>query len=129
MPNLIGYPRAIELIVGGLDLDAKTGERWGYFNRSLPSTELTSFVNKFVQRVSSFDPAAVRASKQALQLTLPDFTEGLIEENNLFNERNNSENGRNLMRQFLKMGGQTIDQELRIEDFVLEVANEINSED
>ncbi|MEC7845180.1 MAG: enoyl-CoA hydratase/isomerase family protein [Actinomycetota bacterium] len=129
LPNLIGYPRAIELIVGGLDLDAKTGERWGYFNRSLPSTELTSFVNKFVQRVSSFDPAAVRASKQALQLTLPDFTEGLIEENNLFNERNNSENGRNLMRQFLKMGGQTIDQELRIEDFVLEVANEINSED
>ena len=129
MPNLIGYPRAIELIVGGLDLDAATGERWGYFNRSLPSAELTSFVNKFVQRVSSFDPAAVRASKQALQLTLPDFTEGLIEENNLFNERNHSENGRHLMHRFLKLGGQTSEQELRIEDFVLEVVNEANFKD
>ena len=126
LPNLIGYPRAIELIVGGLDLDAETGERWGYFNRSLPSAELTSFVNKFVQRVSNFGPDAVRASKRALQLTLPDFTEGLIEENNLFNERNHSENGRYLMHQFHKLGGQTAEQELRIEDFVLEVTNEAN---
>ncbi len=123
LPKLIGYSRAVELIVGGLDLDAETGERWGYFNRSLPSSELHTFVNNFVARVSSFDPAAVRAAKKALQLTLPDFEKGLIQENNLFNERNSSTNGRKLMEKFLAMGGQTSEQELRIEDFIAEVVS------
>jgi enoyl-CoA hydratase/carnithine racemase len=123
LPNLIGYPRAVELIVGGLDLDAETGESWGYFNRSLPSSELHTFVDNFVKRVSSFDPDAVRAAKRALQLTLPDFTDGLIEENNLFNDRNRSLNGRKLMKRFLNMGGQTSEQEMRIEDFIAEVVS------
>lgn len=122
LPHLIGYPRALELIVSGLDLDAKTGEKWGYFNRSLPAEKLNEYIENLVKRITSFDPKAVRSAKEALQLTLPDFTNGLVEENNLFNELNHSTKGRNLMQSFLKMGGQTSEQEKRIEDFSLEVA-------
>jgi enoyl-CoA hydratase/carnithine racemase len=35
LPRLIGRHRAIEVILGGIDLDAETAERWGYLNRAL----------------------------------------------------------------------------------------------
>ena len=126
LPALIGYPRALELIVGGLDLDAETGERWGYFNRSLPKEELDLFITRFLDRVASFNPESVRSAKEALQLAVPNLVRGLVKENILFNERNNSESGRELMKRFLDLGGQSVLQESRIEEFALEVAKSIN---
>ena len=34
MPRLIGRNRAMEVIMGGIDMDADTAERWGYLNRA-----------------------------------------------------------------------------------------------
>ena len=34
LPRLLGRGRALELILGGADLDAATAERWGYLNRA-----------------------------------------------------------------------------------------------
>src|SRR5580658_2864198 len=34
MPRLIGRNRAIEIILGGIDMDADTAENWGYLNRA-----------------------------------------------------------------------------------------------
>ena len=126
LPALIGYPRALELIVGGLDLDAETGEKWGYFNRSLPKEELDLFITRFLDRVASFNPESVRSAKEALQLSTPNLVRGLVKENTLFNERNNSESGRELMKRFLDLGGQSVLQESRIEEFALEVAKSMN---
>ncbi len=126
LPALIGYPRALELIVGGLDLDAETGEKWGYFNRSLPKEELDLFITRFLDRVASFSPESVRSAKEALQLSIPNVVGGLVKENILFSERNNSESGRELMKRFLDLGGQSVLQESRIEEFALEVAKSIN---
>ena len=126
LPALIGYPRALELIVGGLDLDAETGEKWGYFNRSLPKEELDLFITRFLDRVASFSPESVRSAKEALQLSIPNLVGGLVKENILFNERNNSESGRELMKRFLDLGGQSVLQESRIEEFALEVAKSMN---
>ena len=126
LPALIGYPRALELIVGGLDLDAETGEKWGYFNRSLPKEELDLFITRFLDRVASFNPESVRSAKEALQLSIPNLVRGLVKENTLFNERNNSESGRELMKRFLDLGGQSVLQESRIEEFALEVAKSID---
>ncbi len=126
LPALIGYPRALELIVGGLDLDAETGEKWGYFNRSLPKEELDLFITRFLDRVVSFSPESVRSAKEALQLSIPNLAGGLVKENILFNERNNSESGRELMKRFLDLGGQSVLQESRIEEFALEVAKSMN---
>ena len=126
LPALIGYPRALELIVGGLDLDAETGEKWGYFNRSLPKEELDLFITRFLDRVVSFSPESVRSAKEALQLSIPNLVGGLVKENVLFSERNNSESGRELMKRFLDLGGQSVLQESRIEEFALEVAKSMN---
>ena len=126
LPALIGYPRALELIVGGLDLDAETGEKWGYFNRSLPKEELDLFITRFLDRVASFNPESVRSAKEALQLAVPNLVRGLVKENILFNERNNSESGRELMKRFLDLGGQSVLQESRVEEFALEVAKSMN---
>ena len=126
LPALIGYPRALELIVGGLDLDAETGEKWGYFNRSLPKEKLDLFITRFLDRVASFSPESVRSAKEALQLSIPNVVGGLVKENILFSERNNSESGRELMKRFLDLGGQSVLQESRIEEFALEVAKSIN---
>ena len=126
LPALIGYPRALELIVGGLDLDAETGEKWGYFNRSLPKEELDLFITSFLDRVTSFSPESVRSAKEALQLSIPNLVGGLVKENVLFSERNNSESGRELMKRFLDLGGQSVLQESRIEEFALEVAKSMN---
>ena len=122
LPELVGYSRALELIVGGLDLDAATGEKWGYFNRALPKRELDEYMEKLLNRIASFNTESVRSAKEALQLTQPDLVPGLIAENTLFNSRNYSDSGAKLMRRFLQLGGQTKDQESRIEEFALEVA-------
>ena len=126
LPELVGYSRALELIVGGLDLDAATGEKWGYFNRSLPKEELDLFITRFLDRVASFSSESVRSAKEALQLSTPNLVRGLVKENTLFNERNNSESGRELMKRFLDLGGQSVLQESRIEEFALEVAKSID---
>ena len=129
LPELVGYSRALELIVGGLDLDATTGEKWGYFNRALPERELDEYMKKLLNRIASFNTESVRSAKEALQLTRPDLVPGLIAENTLFNDRNYSDSGTELMQRFLQLGGQTKDQESRIEEFALEVAKgEINPE-
>jgi hypothetical protein len=35
----------MEMILGGIDLDAETGERWGYFNRALPAGDPGAYVD------------------------------------------------------------------------------------
>ena len=61
MPRLIGYSRALELILGGLDLDAATAERWGYLNRALPAEEIDTFVTSAASRIAACPADAVRA--------------------------------------------------------------------
>ena len=84
-------------------------------------------MEKLLNRIASFNTESVRSAKEALQLTQPDLVPGLIAENAFFNSRNYSDSGVKLMRRFLQLGGQTRDQESRIEEFALEVAKgEIN---
>jgi len=121
LPNLIGHNRAAELILGGLDLDARTGEAWGYFNRALPPDALDGHVDGLARRIAGFEPAAVRGAKAAMLAAQPDPTEGLIEETHLFDVLLASPSGQRLLQRFLDLGGQTPSGELRIEDLAAEV--------
>lgn len=120
LPSLVGHNRAAELILGGVDLDAETGEAWGYFNRALPPGELDDHVDSLARRISRFDPDAVRLAKTGLLCAQPDPTEGLIEETHLFNVVQASASTQRLLQRFLELGGQTPEGELRIEDLVAE---------
>ena len=121
LPSLVGYSRAAELIFGGLDLDARTGEEWGYFTRALPPEELDEYVAWLAKRIASFDSAAVRGAKASLLNSVASPRNGLLKESAIFDELCYSENGQNLMQRFLDLGGQTVDGELKISDLSAEV--------
>jgi enoyl-CoA hydratase/carnithine racemase len=63
---LIGRARALEVILGCEDFDADTAERYGWVNRSIPDAELDAFVERFAQRVASFDRNAIAAVKEII---------------------------------------------------------------
>ncbi|WBB65402.1 enoyl-CoA hydratase/isomerase family protein [Micromonospora sp. WMMD812] len=68
----LGRGRALEMILGAQDADADLAERYGWINRALPDAELDEFVATLARRIASFPPAAIQATKRAInELTLP----------------------------------------------------------
>src|ERR1700755_1250148 len=63
---LAGRSRALEIICGADDFDADTAEKYGWVNRSIPDAELDAFVERFAQRIASFDAEALGAVKEIL---------------------------------------------------------------
>ncbi|HEX2590610.1 MAG TPA: enoyl-CoA hydratase/isomerase family protein, partial [Rhizomicrobium sp.] len=114
LPRLIGRNRAMEVIMGGVDMVAEDAERWGYLNRVLPAGEIGPYVDKLARRIASFPVEAVRLAKEAINASSRPLAEGLREESYLFQQLTRTESGRRNMQRFLDMGGQTRDVELRI---------------
>jgi enoyl-CoA hydratase/carnithine racemase len=114
LPRLIGRNRAIEVILGGIDLDAETAERWGYLNRVFDAGQIAPYVEWLAQRIASFPVEAVRLTKQAINSAEKPLAEGLRDESYLFQQLVRTESGRRNMRKFLEIGGQTREGELRI---------------
>ncbi|KAG1648062.1 Short-chain-enoyl-CoA hydratase [Nymphon striatum] len=115
LPRLIGSGRAAELILGGLDLDAETGERWGYFNRCLPPEALDSYVDNLARRMGRFPPNAVRLAKESLLHAQTDPVPGLLEESNRFGVLMADPGASEAMQRFMDAGGQTADAEKQME--------------
>jgi len=122
LPRLVGRGRAMEIILGGVDVDALTAERWGYLNRALPPDELRPFVESLAHRIAGFPATAIALAKQAIvnaeQLPLAD---GLAEEALLFQRTLRDPEAQAAMRRFLELGGQTREPELRMGDLVTEL--------
>jgi enoyl-CoA hydratase/carnithine racemase len=116
MPRLIGRHRALEVILGGIDLDAETAERWGYLNRALAAAEIGPFVDALARRIASFPPEAVRLAKLAVDAASKPLAEGLEDEGYLFQCLLRTESGKRNMNRFLEIGGQTRDGELAVAD-------------
>jgi enoyl-CoA hydratase/carnithine racemase len=114
MPRLIGRNRAMEIILGGVDMDSDMAERWGYLNRALPANEIGPYVDKLARRIASFPEEAVRLAKQSINASSLPLEEGLREESYLFQQLIRTESGRRNMAKFLKIGGQTREGELRV---------------
>lgn len=114
LPRLLGRGRAMEIVLGGDDIDGGTLERWGWLNRVLPAEELTPFVDRLAARIASFPPEAVARAKASVLAAGPDPTEGLIEEAFLFQETLRYPSSQQRMQAFLERGGQTREGELRV---------------
>src|SRR5580658_2147795 len=114
MPRLIGRHRAIEVILGGIDLDAETAERWGYLNRALEADEIGPFVDALARRIASFPIEAVRLAKEAVNSADKPLHEGLADESYLFQRLLRTESGQRNMKRFLEIGGQTREGEMQI---------------
>jgi len=122
LPRLVGRGRAMEIVLGGVDIDAETAERWGYLNRALPADELRPFVDALARRIASFPPGAVARGKQSvLNAESMPLADGLAEEGLLFQQTLRDPLAQAAMRRFLELGGQTRDPELRMGDLVTEL--------
>lgn len=116
LPRLVGRARAMEIILGGIDVDAETAERWGWLNRALPAETIDAHVTALARRIASFPPEAVRLAKQAIDGAEAPMAEGCAQEAALFQQLLFSDPARHAMRRFLALGGQTRDGELRVAD-------------
>lgn len=121
MPRLIGRGRAMEVILGGIDVDAETAAEWGWLNRVLPVDELEDFVDAFAHRLASFPPKALANAKAAVLAATPDPTPGLIIEGQLFDDLMASDDATVRMKNFIERGGQQPEAELRMGDFATEL--------
>ena len=116
LPRLVGRGRALEIILGGEDLDAETAERWGLLNRALTADEIGSFVEALAHRIASFPAAALEFAKQSVNAAELPLAEGLVEEAYLFQRLLRTQDAQRNMRRFLELGGQTREGELQVAD-------------
>ncbi len=114
LPRMLGRGRAMEIVLGGDDIDATTLEQWGWLNRALPPGELRQHVERLAARIAGFPPEAVARAKASVLAAGPDPTEGLLTEAFLFQETLRQPSSQQRMRAFLERGGQTPEGELRV---------------
>jgi len=114
LPRLLGRGRAMEIVLGGDDVDAATLAAWGWLNRALPAEELRAHVDNLAARIASFPPEAVSRAKASVLAAGPDPVPGLIEEAFLFQETLRTDAAQRRMRSFMAKGGQTVEGEQRV---------------
>lgn len=120
LPRLVGRGRAMEIVLGGDDLDAETAERWGYLNRIFAADEINDWVGKFARRIASFPVEAVRLGKASVNASELPLHDGMREEAYLFQRLLRTDGAQTNMRRYMEIGGQTRAGELRV--------NELNAE-
>jgi enoyl-CoA hydratase/carnithine racemase len=108
-PRLTNRSRALEVVLGGGDIDAVTAEEWGALTRALPPDELVPFVADLADRIAASPPAAVAAAKAAVDAagdSTPDgISAGLSAEAVAF-ASTMTESTASRMEAFLAVGGQ-----------------------
>lgn len=122
LPRMAGTGRAMEIVLGGVDVDAATAEAWGLLNRALPPAELTAHVDALAHRIAGFPPGAVRLAKASVRNAehLP-LAEGLDVESDLFADTLRLPGTNARMRRYLERGGQTRDVELAVAEAVTDL--------
>jgi enoyl-CoA hydratase/carnithine racemase len=114
LPRLVGRGRAMEIVLGGDDLDAETAERWGYLNRIYAADEIDARVGALARRIASFPVEAVRLAKESVDGAEQSLEDGLRDEAYLFQRLLRTEGAQTNMRRFLEIGGQTREGELKV---------------
>jgi enoyl-CoA hydratase/carnithine racemase len=69
LPRLMGRGRALEVLLGGDDIDGDLAERYGYVNRSLPDADLDAFVDTFARRIAGFDKQTLADIKRLVNIS------------------------------------------------------------
>jgi enoyl-CoA hydratase/carnithine racemase len=111
LPRLVGRARALEIVLGGADLDADTADRWGLVNRTLPPDEVRPFVDALAARIASLPAVVVAEAKAAVGGAEPDPVPGLLAEWQRFTRCLADPQAAARMEGFLASGGQTAEVE------------------
>jgi enoyl-CoA hydratase/carnithine racemase len=121
LPPLVGRGRALEIILGGEDMDAELAERYGWINRALPADQLADFVDSLAARIAGHPRDAVRLAKRSVDAAEAGRYEGLREEAELFGKLLVAPEAVRRLRAFLAAGGQTRAGELSLDQLLTEV--------
>jgi enoyl-CoA hydratase/carnithine racemase len=123
LPRLLGRGRAIEVIMGGDDLDAETAERWGYLDRIFEAGEIGPWVDRLAARIASFPAPAIRGAKASINAADLPLAEGMAEEAYQFAMLLRTPEAARNMRRFLELGGQTAAGELRVNELSVQLGS------
>jgi enoyl-CoA hydratase/carnithine racemase len=118
LARLIGRSRALEVILGCMDVDAETAESWGWVNRAMQPEDLWPFVHDLAHRISSFPAHAVAAAKRSVLLAERNMENDLLLEAGAFNATLREPSTRRAMERFLERGGQTLEGELNLQELL-----------
>lgn len=114
LPRLVGRARAMEIILGGEDIDAETAESWGYLNRIFQPDEIGPWVMRFARQIAACPPETIRLAKASVDASGPPLKDGQLTEAYLFDRLMRIPEARKRMAWFLENGGQTRDGELHL---------------
>merc|ERR1719440_1118200 len=99
------------MLLGCIDLDASTAEKWGWLNRAFPTREsCTAYVDWLADRLALLPASAVRNTKHSVNYGLAhvhDRDDALCEEQFKLQELLRVPETRVLMKRFMDGGGQT----------------------
>ena len=118
---MLGRARALEVALGCEDYDAEQAERYGYINRALPKAELDDFVAALAHRIAAYPREAIAATKKAMDYSDTQITQGLLEEQYLFNQTRVMPEAQRRMQRFIDLGGQTREGELTLERIIAQI--------
>lgn len=108
LPRLVGRGRALEICLGGDDIDAETCEQWGYLNRIFDSVEeMSEFVDALAERIAKWPKEAIGLCKASVNNAEKPIEEGLLEEAYLFQQTLRTDGAQKNMRRALERGLQT----------------------
>jgi enoyl-CoA hydratase len=66
LPRLIGYSRALDLILTGRPIDGEKAEEWGLVNRTAPAGEALDRAIELAERISSYPQQTIRTDLKAV---------------------------------------------------------------
>ena len=122
LPRLVGRGRAMEIILGAVDIDAETAADWGILNRVMPADQLQTHVADLATKIAGYPPVAVAHAKASVANTdTMSLHEGLLEEAHLFQKTLRDPQAQQRMQRFLEIGGQTRDGEMRLTELIAEL--------
>lgn len=71
LPQHVGRARALEIVLGADDVDARTAELYGLVNRALPDELLDAHVDNLVRRIAHHTPASLVTAKSLVTKRRP----------------------------------------------------------
>jgi len=77
LAQLVGRPRALEIILGARLFDAVTAEKYGWINRALPAAELDAFVDRLARRIATLAPGVVSGAVETVDTALSSHEDAL----------------------------------------------------
>ncbi|NVM30183.1 MAG: enoyl-CoA hydratase/isomerase family protein [Candidatus Helarchaeota archaeon] len=103
LPKVVGKAKALELIMTGDFIDAKTAEDIGLINMIVPPAELMQRTIEFAKKLLSKSQVAIQCAKEAVMYSthIP-IKEGLEKELDLLWKAKNTDESRQRINEFLK---------------------------